>query len=47
MNNKATSIRWRVLGILVFASFVSYLLRSNVSIAAPAMIADLGLTEIH
>lgn len=47
MNNKATSIRWRVLGILVCVSFVSYLLRSNVSIAAPAMIADLGLTEIQ
>ncbi len=47
MNNKATSIRWRVLGILVFASFVSYLLRSNISLAAPVMIADLGLTEIE
>lgn len=47
MKNKATSIRWRVLGILVFAAFVSYLLRSNISIAAPAMIADLGLTEIQ
>jgi len=47
MNNKATSIRWRILGILVFASFVSYVLRSNISIAAPAMIADLGLTEIQ
>ena len=47
MNNKASSIRWRVLGILVFASFVSYLLRSNISIAAPVMIADLGLTEIQ
>lgn len=47
MHNKATSIRWRVLGILVFASFVSYLLRSNISLAAPVMIADLGLTEIQ
>ena len=47
MNNKATSIRWRLLGILVSVSFVSYLLRSNVSIAAPAMMADLGLTEIE
>ncbi len=47
MNNKATSIRWRVLGILVFGSFVSYLLRSNISLAAPVMIADLGLTEIQ
>jgi len=28
-------------------SFASYMLRSNVSIAAPAMMADLGLTEIQ
>ena len=47
MNKKATSIRWRLLGVLVSVSFVSYLLRSNVSIAAPAMMADLGLTEIE
>ena len=47
MNNKATSIRWRILGLLVFASFVSYLLRSNISIAAPVMIAELGLSEIQ
>ncbi|MFT7459886.1 MAG: ACS family glucarate transporter-like MFS transporter [Planctomycetota bacterium] len=42
-----TFIRWRVLSVLVLASFVSYILRYNVSTAGPAMIADLNLTEIQ
>jgi MFS transporter, ACS family, glucarate transporter len=41
----ATGVRWRILALLVLASFVSYVLRSNISIAGPAMMADLGLTE--
>ena len=47
MNHKPTAVRWRILMILILASFVSYVLRSNLSIAAPAMIEDLGLTEIQ
>ncbi len=47
MNNKPTSVRWRILAVLVFASFVSYLLRANLSIAAPTMIEDLGLSEVQ
>lgn len=43
--NGATGIRWRVLGLLVLASFVSYVLRSDMSIASTAIIDDLGLTE--
>jgi ACS family glucarate transporter-like MFS transporter len=43
--NGATGVRWRVLALLVLASFVSYVLRSNISIAGPAMMTDLGLTE--
>ena len=46
-NKKPTLIRWRILLILVLASFISYFLRSNMSIAAPAMISDLSLTEIQ
>lgn len=42
-----TNVRWRILAILMFVSFVSYLLRGNLSIAGPAMIADLQLTEIQ
>lgn len=45
--NKPTNIRWRILGILVLASFISYTLRYNMSAAAPVMMADLGLTEIQ
>lgn len=42
---RPTGIRWRVLGLLVLASFVSYVLRSDISIAGPALVNDLGLTE--
>lgn len=44
---RPTHVRWRILALLVFVSFVSYLLRGNLSIAAPSMIADLQLTEIQ
>ena len=47
MNNKATAIRWRIMSILVLASFVSYVLRYNMSSAAPVMMADLDLSEIQ
>jgi ACS family glucarate transporter-like MFS transporter len=47
MNNKPSSVRWRILLVLVFASFVSYILRANLSIAAPAMIPDLGVSEVQ
>ncbi len=44
---RPSSVRWRLLGVMVFVSFVSYLLRGNLSIAGPSMVADLGLTEIQ
>ena len=47
MKQNPSMVRWRILLILILVSFVSYVLRSNLSIAAPAMIADLGLTEIQ
>ncbi len=40
-------IRWRILLILALASFISYVLRTNLSFAAPEMMADLGLSEIQ
>ncbi|MBT4518996.1 MAG: MFS transporter [Halieaceae bacterium] len=42
-----SSVRWRILGLLMFLSFVSYLLRGNMSIAAPTMMADLQLSEVQ
>ncbi len=44
---RPTNVRWRVLGILMFVSFLSYFFRGNLSIAAPGMMADLQLTEIQ
>ena len=43
----ATTVRWRILLILALASFISYVLRTNLSFAAPEMMADLGLSEIQ
>jgi len=40
-------IRWRVFSIAALASFVAYVLRGNLSIAAPTMIRDLALTELQ
>jgi ACS family glucarate transporter-like MFS transporter len=42
-----TRIRWVVLALIMLASSISYVLRMNVSIAGPAMMADLGLTEVQ
>ncbi len=43
--SRATGVRWRILGLLVLASFISYVLRSDMSIAGPAIVEDFGLTE--
>lgn len=40
-----TAVRWRILGWAVLAAVVAYILRFNMSVAAPAMMRDLGLTE--
>jgi MFS transporter, ACS family, glucarate transporter len=44
---RPSNVRWRILAILIFVSFVSYLLRGNLPIAGPAMVKDLQLTEIQ
>jgi len=38
-------IRWVVLAIIVFASFVAYVLRTNLSIVSETMMHDLGMNE--
>ncbi len=40
-----TRIRWRIILWTVMAAVVAYILRFNMSVAAPAMMRDLGLTE--
>ena len=47
MAQTPTFVRWRVFVILAMASFVAYFLRSDISIAAPVMMLDLGLSEIE
>jgi ACS family glucarate transporter-like MFS transporter len=44
---RPTSVRWRVLGILMLMSFIAYVLRTNLSFAAPEMMADLALSEMQ
>ena len=40
-------VRWRIVGLLAVASFVSYLLRTNMSVAGERMMSDLGLTQVQ
>jgi MFS transporter, ACS family, glucarate transporter len=40
-------IRWRIVALLVVASFVAYLLRTNMSVAGERMMSDLGLTKVQ
>jgi ACS family glucarate transporter-like MFS transporter len=47
MTAKPTNVRWRIFLILALASFTAYVLRGNLSIAAPEMIRDLQLSEIQ
>jgi ACS family glucarate transporter-like MFS transporter len=42
-----TSVRWRVLALLVVISFVAYVLRTNISVAAKLMMPELGLDEVQ
>jgi len=42
-----TGVRWWVLALIILASFISYVLRTNMSIVAPTMKADLGLTDVQ
>lgn len=44
---RPSAVRWRILGILVVMSFIAYVLRTNLSFAAPDMMADLGLSEMQ
>ncbi|MCI0415942.1 MFS transporter [bacterium] len=41
------AVRWKILLLICAASFVSYVLRTNLSIVGETMIKDLGLTQIQ
>ena len=43
----ATAVRWRIVALLAAFSLISYALRTNISIAAALMRADLHLSQIQ
>jgi ACS family glucarate transporter-like MFS transporter len=47
MDQKPTWVRWRICILLIVASFIDYFLRYHLSIAAPAVMPDLGISEIQ
>jgi len=44
-NSELKNTRWFILSIIVFASFVAYVLRTNMSIVSESMMHDLGMNE--
>jgi ACS family glucarate transporter-like MFS transporter len=46
-DHRNTQVRWVILALLFMASFVAYVLRTNMSIAGENMMADLGLSKIQ
>jgi len=46
-DHRRTHMRWSILVLLFMASFVAYVLRTNMSIAGENMMADLGLSKIQ
>jgi ACS family glucarate transporter-like MFS transporter len=46
-DHRTTQVRWVILALLFMASFVAYVLRTNMSIAGENMMADLGLSKIQ
>ena len=46
-DHQRTNVRWKILALLFMASFVAYILRTNMSIAGESMMADLGLSKIQ
>jgi MFS transporter, ACS family, glucarate transporter len=45
--DRPTNVRWRICVLIAVASFVAYLLRTNMSVAAAPMSEDLGLTQVQ
>jgi ACS family glucarate transporter-like MFS transporter len=44
---RPTNVRWRVLILIALASFTAYVLRKTMSVGAPAMIEDLGISMVQ
>ena len=46
-DTRPTRVRWLVLALICLMSFVSYVLKSTMSVAGVSMIRDLGLSELQ
>ncbi len=46
-DHQDTRVRWLILALLFAASFVAYVLRTNMSVAGESIMADLGLSTIQ
>lgn len=44
---RPTNVRWRVFILIAAASFVAYVMRTTMSVGAPAMIEDLGISKLQ
>lgn len=44
---RTSGVRWIILALLVFASFVAYILRTNMSVAGQNLMTDLGLSQLQ
>ena len=47
MTDRPTNVRWRVCILIAVASFVAYVLRTNMSVAGAPMSEDLGLSQVQ
>jgi ACS family glucarate transporter-like MFS transporter len=45
--DRLTQVRWIILALVFAASFVAYVLRTNMSVAGERMMSDLGLSKIQ
>jgi ACS family glucarate transporter-like MFS transporter len=45
--HKITNVRWKIVFLICVASFIAYILRTNLSIVGETMMRELGLTEIQ
>jgi ACS family glucarate transporter-like MFS transporter len=44
---RTSKVRWHIIALLTLASFVAYLLRSNMSVVGPGLMTGLGLSQIQ
>jgi MFS transporter, ACS family, glucarate transporter len=47
VSGRSSYVRWNILALLVLASFVAYVLRTNMSIAGDRMMGELGLSQVQ